>query len=136
VKGTASGNVTVTLGAPLHIAIDLNGVATHFGRYSVHAEADAEILGGEVAGDGPFTATTANGDQLTGTFTVTGPLPSGTVHETTAVLTITGGTGRFADASGTFTSENLVTPTCIAEPSCAGLLLETLEGRLSGQISY
>jgi hypothetical protein len=29
-----------------------------------------------------------------------------------------------------------VTPTCLAEPACPGLLLETLEGRLSGQISY
>jgi hypothetical protein len=78
----------------------------------------------------------ANRDQLTGTWTVTGPLPSGDVHPTTTVLTIKGGTGRFADASGTITSQNLVTPTCFAGPSCPGQLLETLKGGLSGQISY
>ena len=132
VKGTASGNVTVTLGAPLGLTIDLTGVATHFGKYSAHLEADAEIIGGEVVGHGTFTVVAANGDQATGTFTFTGAPPTGDVHPTTAVLTITGGTGRFADASGTITSQNLVTPTCFAEPSCPGLMIETLEGRLSG----
>ena len=136
VKGTASGNVTVTLGAPLRLKIDLTGVATHFGKYRAHLEADGRIIGGEVVGGGTMTVAAANGDQVTGTFTVTGPLPSGDVHATTAVLTITGGTGRFADASGTMTSQNLVTPYCFAGPSCPGLLLETLKGRLSGQISY
>src|SRR3954468_3108538 len=55
VKGTASGNVTVTLGAPLGITIDLTGVATHFGKYRVHLEADGVIVGGEVVGNGTFT---------------------------------------------------------------------------------
>jgi hypothetical protein len=93
VKGTTSGNVTVTLGAPLGLTIDLTGVATQFGKYSVHLEADGRIIGGEVVGDGTFTVAVANGDQATGTWTVSGPLPSGDVHPTTAVLTITGGTG-------------------------------------------
>jgi hypothetical protein len=136
VKGTTSGTVTVMLGAPLGITIDLTGVVTHAGKYSLHLEADGEIIGGEVVAHGTFTVVAANGDQLTGPVVFSGPLPSGGVHETTAVLTITGGTGRFADASGTITSQNLVTPTCIAEPSCPGLLLETLAGELTGQISY
>jgi hypothetical protein len=136
VKGTASGTVTVTLGAPLGITIDLTGVATHAGKYSLHLEADGEIIGGEVVGNGTFTVVAANGDQVTGPVVFSGPLPSGDVHTTTAVLTITGGTGRFADASGTITSQNLVTPTCFAEPSCPGLIIETLESQLTGQISY
>lgn len=136
VKGTASGSVTVTLGAPLGLTIDLAGVASHYGKYSAHLEADGEIIGGGVVAHGTFTVVAANRDQQTGTVEITGGLPTGAVHETTAVLTITGGTGRFADASGTITSQNLVTPTCFAEPSCPGLLLETLEGQLTGQISY
>lgn len=136
VKGTASGTVTVTLGAPLGITINFTGVASHYGRYSAHIEADGVIIGGEVVGNGTFTLVAANGDQQTGTVEFSGPLPSGDVHATTAVLTITGGTGRFADASGTLTSQNLVTPTCFAEPSCPGLIIETLEGQVTGQISY
>ena len=136
VKGTDSGTVTVTLGTPLGVTIDLTGVASHYGRYTVHFEGDGEIIGGEVVGHGTFTVVAANGDRQTGTAVFSGPLPSGDVHETTAVLTITGGTGRFADASGTLTSQNLVTPTCFAEPSCPGLIIETLEGELTGQISY
>ena len=136
VKGTATGNVTVTLAVPLGITIDLTGVATHFGKYSAHIDADGDIIGGGVVGDGTFTLVAANGDQVTGPVQFTGTLPTSDFHTTTAVLTITGGTGRFADASGTITSQNLVTPTCFAEPSCPGLITETLKGKQTGQISY
>ena len=135
-KGTASGNVTVTLGAPLGVTLDLTGVETHLGKYSAHLDGNAEIIGGEVFGHGTFTVAAANGDQQTGTFTFTGVPPTGDVHASTAVLTITGGTGRFADASGTITAQNLLTPSCFAEPSCPGLLIETREGLLRGTISY
>jgi hypothetical protein len=136
VKGTTSGTVTGTLTSPLGITIDLTGVATHLGKYSVHIDAVGRISGGEVVGDGTFTAVAANGDQLTGTTTFTAPLPSPNVHTATAFLAITGGTGRFADASGTMTSQNLETPNCFAEPSCPGLIINALEGNLTGQISY
>lgn len=137
VKGTTSGTVTGTLTSPLGITIDLTGVATHLGKYSFHAEGVGVISGGEVFTDGPFTVTAANGDQLTGTFTVTTPLSQlAEVHTTTAFLTITGGTGRFADAGGTITSENLETPICFAQPSCLGLIIDNLEGQLTGRIGY
>ena len=137
VKGTTSGTVTGKLGSPLGITIDLSGVATHLGKYSVHVDAVGVISGGEVLVDGTFTVVAANGDQLTGTTTFTSPLSQlAEVHTTTAFLTITGGTGRFADASGTITSQNLETPICFAEPSCPGLIIDTLEGQLTGQISY
>ena len=135
-KGTASGTVTVTLTSPLGITIDLTGKATHLGKYSVHIDAVGVISGGEVVVDGTFTVVAANGDQLTGTATFTAPLPSGNIHTATAFLTITGGTGRFADASGTITSQNLETPICFAQPSCPGLIIDSLEGNLRGRISY
>ena len=136
VKGTTSGTATGTLTSPLAITIDLTGVATHLGKYSVHVDAIGAISGGEVVGDGTFTVVAASGDQVTGTTTFTAPLPTGNVHTTTAFLMITGGTGRFADASGTITSPNLETPICFAEPSCPGLIINGLEGKLTGQISY
>jgi hypothetical protein len=136
VKGTTSGTATGRLGVPLGVTIDLTGVATHLGKYSVHVDAVGVISGGEVLGDGTFTVVAADGDRLTGTTTFTAPLPSGEVHTTTAFLTITGGTGRFADASGTLTSSNLETSICFAGPSCPGLIINALEGQLSGQISY
>jgi hypothetical protein len=137
VKGTASGTVTGVLGSPLDITIDLAGVATHIGKYRIHVDAVGVISGGEVVVDGTFTVVAANGDQLTGTAATTTPLSQlGEVHTTTAFLTITGGTGRFSDASGTLTSQNLETPICFAEPSCPGLIIDGLEGKLTGQISY
>ena len=137
VKGTTSGTVTGTLTSPLGITVDLTGNVTHLGKFSVHVDAVGVISGGEVVVDGPFTAVAANGDQLTGTTTLTTPLSQlSEVHTTTGLLTITGGTGRFSDASGTLTSQNLETPICFNEPSCNGLIIDTLEGQLTGKVSY
>jgi hypothetical protein len=135
VKGTALGGFTAAV-ATLHIATDVSGVMTHLGKYASHFEGSAEIAGGRTLGEGTFTTVAANGDELTGTFTLNGPLPSGEVHTATVVLTITGGTRRFADASGTITVQLLLTPSCFLEPSCPGALVETLEGQLTGTISY
>src|SRR3954465_7271396 len=82
VKGTASGTVIGTLTSPLGITIDLTGNVTHLGKYGVHIDAVGVIRGGEVVGDGTFTAVAANGDQLTGPTTFTAPLPGGNVHTT------------------------------------------------------
>jgi hypothetical protein len=56
---------------------------------------------------GSFTVTAANGDQLLGTLNGVGTL----VHGGVSIVdngVITGGTGRFADASGRFTIERLL----------------------------
>ena len=135
VKGTALGVITVPIPS-LHIAADESGVLTHLGKYTGHFEGSGEIVGGRTLGEGTFTMVAANRDELTGTFTLNGALPSGAVHSLTVVLTITGGTGRFADASGTITVPLLATPSCFLEPSCPGALVETLEGHARGLISY
>jgi hypothetical protein len=135
VKGTALGDVAVTIPG-LHVTTDASGVLTHLGKYTGHFEGSAQIVGGRTLVEGTFTLVAANGDQLTGTWTLNGSLPSGEVHTATVVLTITGGTGRFADASGTITIPLLLTPSCFLEPSCPGALVETLEGLSTGVISY
>ena len=119
VKGTAMGSVTATVPG-LHIKVDVSGVETHIGKFTGHFEGTGEIVGGSTLGEGTFTVVAANGDQMTGTFTLIGSLPTGEVHSATVVLTITGGTGRFADASGTITTPIVLTPSCFLEPSCPG----------------
>ena len=135
VKGTALGDCTTPI-ATLQLMCDTSGVSTHLGKYTSHSEGSAAIVGGRTLGEGTFTLVGANGDELTGTFTLNGALPTGEVHSLTVVLTITGGTGRFADASGTITIPFLATPSCFLEPSCPGALVETLEGQSTGVISY
>ena len=135
VTGTALGDITAAVPA-LDITTDASGVMSHLGKYTAHFEGSAEIVGGSTLGEGTFTTVAANGDELTGSFTLNGAVPSGQVHTATVVLTVTGGTGRFADASGTITVPLVLTPSCFLEPSCPGLLVETLEGQLTGVISY
>jgi hypothetical protein len=135
VKGTAVGDITATIPG-LQLTAEVSGVITHLGKSTGHFEGSGEIVGGNTLGEGTFTLVAANGDQVTGTFALTGSLPSGEVHTATVVLTITGGTGRFADASGTITVPLLLTPSCFVEPSCPGALVETAEGTLTGLISY
>ena len=135
VKGTVLGDVMVAVPA-LDISTDATGVMTHLGKYTAHFEGSAEIVGGRTLGEGTFTVVAVNGDELTGTFTLNGALPSGEPHSLTVVLTVTGGTGRFAEASGMITAPLVATPSCFLEPSCPGALVETLEGQLTGLISY
>jgi hypothetical protein len=134
-QGTVAGDVTVPIPSLL-LTTDASGVMTHVGKYTAHFEGTAEIVGGRTLGEGTFTVVAANGDELTGIFTLNGALPSGEPHSLTVVLTVTGGTGRFADASGTIIAPLVATPFCFLEPACPGALVETLEGQLTGLISY
>ena len=52
---------------------------------------------------GSATLVAANGDELFETVTGSGAFTSATTSVSTFVVTITGGTGRFADVSGTYT---------------------------------
>jgi hypothetical protein len=111
-KGSFEGDVTVTLlpppAPPFMVAVDVEatGEATQLGNFTL----DIPHLVNRMArtADGTYEFTAANGDTLkadfTGTATLT-PIPGVLYIEETA--TITGGTGRFAGATGSFTSERL-----------------------------
>ena len=72
------------------------GTATHLGRYTAEFNATVNVLDGTSTGS--FTFRAANGDQLFCTFVGLGVgEPIAAITET---LTITGGTGRLAGASG------------------------------------
>ena len=82
-----------------HHHLDAAGNATHLGRFTVTADWTVTMAG---AIETSSTWTAANGDELFTRFTRRGVFvpPTATFTET---HTITGGTGRFAPASGTFT---------------------------------
>ena len=74
------------------------GTATHLGRYTAKFNATVNVLDGTATGSYTFTA--ANGDRLFSTFTGLGVPAGGTMASITETLEISGGTGRFAGASG------------------------------------
>ncbi len=82
------------------------GTATHVGKYTIVNSHCVDPVTG-VLTDGTFTKTAANGDQLFGTYVgnstvIQPPAPVG-IFSVTGTLTFTGGTGRFAGATGTAT---------------------------------
>jgi len=121
--------------APLLLESDAgDGTATHTGRYTIVNSHCLNPSTGELT-DGSFLKTTANGDQLSGTYfgqatVVQPPAPVG-IFAVNGSLTFTGGTGRFANASGTVTMTGRQT----ADFSLQPVVTET-SLRMEGTISY
>ena len=88
-----------------------SGRATHLGRFTMTYELEVDFLTSQTFGSSVFTA--ANGDSLTTDITGLGaPTANPDVASVVEVHTITGGTGRFAAATGSFIRKyllNLVT---------------------------
>ena len=78
-----------------------DGIATHLGRFTMTYAAVADLA--TPTATGTFTFTAANGDELLTTFVgnAADTIEPGVVRFT-ETLTIVGGTGRFAAATGTF----------------------------------
>jgi hypothetical protein len=95
-SGSASASGTLPVLETTDVAA---GEGTHIGRYTMTAGEEVNFATGAITG-GHFTLTAANGDTITGTYSgaaepgLTGYLVSGP---------ITGGTGRFAGATGFLT---------------------------------
>ena len=95
-KGTYEGVETVGT-VPSHHHLDATGDATHLGRFTVTADWTLAPTGN--FGTGTWRA--ANGDELFTRFRRSGvPMPP--IITFTETHTMTGGTGRFVNASGTF----------------------------------
>lgn len=103
-KGSLEGTVTVTpVNPPIaSVLIEATGNATKLGRFTV--EVPHVVNQAVRVGAGSYIFTAANGDTLTASFTGVGTLIAPGVLSTTETATITGGTGRFADATGSFTA--------------------------------
>jgi hypothetical protein len=110
-KGKVNAVETVEVAPPtLSVTRDGTGTATYLGKFTEHITLQVNIPTGDATGDATFTA--ANGDTLTAT--VDGhatPTTTPGVVSIVEVYTITGGTGRFADATGSFTLESTLDQT-------------------------
>ena len=107
-KGSLEGVVTITPLKPPYVSVLVNatGNATHLGRFALAIPHIVNRANMTATGSYQFVA--ANGDRLTADFT-----GQASLTETPGVLaivetaTITGGTGRFAGATGGFTCQRL-----------------------------
>jgi len=132
IKGSGTGTISLNPGNGVFTGV-VPGVSSHLGNITVHIEGvGARAADGTFAGSGTATLVAANGDRVTGTITLSQTALSDGHTTTTVVLTITGGTGRFADAIGTLTVICQSGP-----PSQVGaMLLIKANCRFTGQISY
>jgi len=108
-KGRLDGTVVVTPVAPpfFNVVITAGGEATHLGRFSLLVPHLVNFA--TAVGEGDYTFTAANGDVLTAHFTGTADT-SAPVFAIVEHATITGGTGRFATATGSFTAHRSYDP--------------------------
>ena len=104
-KGTVNAVETSQVVFPIASATrDGGGTATYLGKYTEHITLQINVLTRHGIGAATFTA--ANGDTLTATVEGQATPASPGVLSIVEVYTITGGTGRFAGATGTFTLDN------------------------------
>jgi hypothetical protein len=104
-RGQLAGTVTVTpLDPPLaSVLIEAGGTASQLGSFTL--EVPHLVNQATRTGVGSYEFTAANGDTLTADFTGQATLVSPGVLTTHETAVITGGTGRFAGASGSFIAD-------------------------------
>jgi len=91
-------------GTPLIILATGTGNASHMGKTTFEARITIDVFGQSNLGPDTFTLTAANGDQIfMNSIGIVNPPDANGVTMVTLTNTITGGTGRFADATGTLT---------------------------------
>jgi len=123
-KGSLEGLVTRS-GAPPVVSVDIegHGAASQLGRFAVSIPHSVNVVTRIATGEYLFVA--ANGDTLTATFTgAAAPTADPNVLAIVEDATITGGTGRFAGATGSFRVERLY-------DTVAGTTAGSFEGSVS-----
>jgi hypothetical protein len=99
------------------------GKATELGLFTMTFHADVDLS--TFIGVGTITFTAANGDSLSASFIGQAtPTPDPNIFMLQEVATITGGTGRFAGATGSFTVQRVINlSTGISSGSFSGMIL-------------
>jgi len=132
VSGTSTSSTTVDLATGSGTAVGV-GQLSHLGRTTFTNDFTSFTLTGPDTFSFTLTAVivAANGDEIFTTATGTGTLtPTGS--DSTLVSTITGGTGRFADATGT-----IITTIRSVTVSTVGTTITTSDTEThTGRISY
>src|SRR4029453_6829536 len=96
------------------------GHATHLGRFTITSDFTVNMMTVTAVGTAIWTA--ANGDQIFTNVSGHGTISFPTLT-TTETDTITGGTGRFEEASGTFVVERSINiPTLVSSATFSGTL--------------
>jgi hypothetical protein len=128
-KGRLEGDVTVTpppppLGPPfVSVYVEAAGNATHLGQFTL--EIPHLVNRQDKTAFGKYEFTAANGDTLTADFHGKArPTATPGVLSIVETATITGGTGRFAGATGGFTCQRLF-------DTVAGTTTGSFEGTIS-----
>jgi hypothetical protein len=124
-SGSGTGVIMLTGGIPTSSVIDGTTIQSHLGLSTFHT---VNVITGPTTADVTTTYFAANGDTVTFSGTSTSVFTSPTTLTFTAPFTVTGGTGRFAGASGAGT----VTGTA----SLNSPLTFDLSFTLTGTISY
>ena len=125
---TATTTVNLTTGAATNVG---SGQLSHLGAVTSSSVLQFALVGTNgFSWTGTGTIVAANGDELF--MSVSGTGTFGAPIHTMSVTTITGGTGRFVDASGTFTTTGQSTSVSIV-----GSVETTIGPTIStGNISY
>jgi len=124
-KGTLAGTAVVTpLNPPMvAVRIDATGTATHLGTFTLvapHVVNQATLVG-----VGTYLITAANGDVITADLAGTAVMVEPPyVIAITETATVTGGTGRFAGATGSIQVERVFN-------RATGVTTGTLDGWIS-----
>ena len=111
-KGSIQGHeIDTPQGGPppttLIVEGSVTGIATQVGQFSFTYQLTVTLANGTATGSAQLTA--ANGDSIFTTVAGSSePTATPGVASITEINTITGGTGRFAGAQGSFTVERLV----------------------------
>jgi hypothetical protein len=130
-KGSLEGVETTTSVVPgpppvAHILGEWTGNATHLGRFTVENPHTVNLVTRN--GIGIFEFTAANGDTVTadeiGHADIVSGAPPAAILSIVEHATITGGTGRFAGATGSFTVERMLDQT-------TGVTIGSFEGTIS-----
>ena len=133
VSGVATGEARINV-ATLAIGADVDLRLSHIGSGTARFQGQGVLSPGDIfRAVGPFTITTTDGDTLSGAFTLNGIRPSLDVHPIGVIMTVTGGTGRFAGASGTLVTAPLVEPLL---PFVPPVLFEDVRLAVDGYLSY
>jgi hypothetical protein len=129
-KGTGTATVIVNLATGTG-TVDGAFRFTHLGKGIFYGDVTSTLTGNTIVNGGTETYVAANGDKVFTTIAGTGTITS-TGIEATNVDTITGGTGRFAEARGTFT----VTVVGVLVSAVGSIVTSTSTATAVGQISY
>ena len=124
-RGGLEGIATVAPLTPPLVSVTIagGGHATHLGHFDVSIPHVANRSNGTAVGTYVFTA--ANGDTLTADFTSQStPTDVPGVISVAVTATITGGTGRFAGATGSFVGDRIA-------DTVNGIVTESFEGTIS-----